>query len=416
MLLLLLAAAASAGYAQFGLLKFYEASGQSDLYSYLASHNGPVLLFVHEEGCPACQYMIAQVFAQPSVAAALRGAALAAVDITYVPLSSVSVYLNGSVLLVENGQAGYTKPYYGQYSLPILGTPTIIAGYESGGRLYVRGILLGGLPPDAFLAFLNLTLGAAPAGRAASSPLPPPPSSSPQPPPGQPPSLLALPLAFAAGAASAFSPCVLPVLTIGAVALAARRSLFKVLLGMSLSFAAFGAAVAALGQAASGLKSALEGAGGVVLIAMGLMLLVPSLERRFVVAMSGLQTRASKAARNAGDLALGLSLGAVWTPCIAPFMGFAAVSALISGSFLEGFSVMLAYAAGLAAAVYAVLKLALRWGGKAATRSYKLSRWSRRLELAVGAASIAAGALLLAEALGLGAWSAAFGALQRLLG
>nr|KJR73830.1 MAG: cytochrome C biogenesis protein [Thermoproteus sp. AZ2] len=415
---LLLAAVALAGsVVQFGLLKFYEVSSLSDLESYLASHNGPVLLFVHEEGCPACDYMISQVFTQPSVADAVGGMNLVAVDITYVPVTSLTVYANGSIFVVENGQAGYTKPLYGQQTLPIIGTPTTVVGYDEGGKLYVKGVLLGGLPPEGFLEFLNYSFGGLPQPAAQASA----PSSSAQltasasgaGSAGSP--LFALPMAFAVGAASVFSPCVLPVLTVSAVTLAARRSLPKILLGMVASFAAFGALVAALGQAAAGLKSALAGLGGAVLLALGLVLLVPQLERRFVVAMSGLQTKASKAARGAGDVALGLSLGAVWTPCIAPFMGFAAVSALISGNFLDGFAIMLAYAAGLAATIYAVLRAVLRWGRRAATKSYRLSRWGRRLELIVGAASIALGALLIAEALGLGAWSAFFGSLQSLL-
>jgi cytochrome c biogenesis protein CcdA len=225
---------------------------------------------------------------------------------------------------------------------------------------------------------------------------------------------LTLPVAFAVGTASVFSPCVLPVLTVGAVAMAARRSLWKVLAGMVLAFSAFGVLVSALGQAASGFKAALEGAGGAVLIALGLLLAVPSLERRFVTAMSGLQTKASKAARGAGDFALGLSLGAVWTPCIAPFMGLAAVSALVSGNFLDGFAIMLAYALGLAVALYVILKAVSRWGKKAAVKSMKLSKWGNRLELIVGVVSIALGALLLAQAAGLGLWSELFGKLQSL--
>ncbi|MGC9118621.1 MAG: cytochrome c biogenesis CcdA family protein [Thermoproteus sp.] len=290
---------------------------------------------------------------------------------------------------------GYTKPYYGPYQVPILGTPTMLVGYDIGGKLYFKGLLLGGLPPQGFLEFLSLSGFTAPTETAeiqqSSTPVVTTAKGGVQP-------LLALPVAFAVGAASIFSPCVLPVLTVGAVAVAARRNLWKVLAGMVLSFSAFGVLVSALGQAASGFRVALEGAGGAVLLMLGLLLVVPPFERRFVVAMSGLQTKASKAARGAGDFALGLSLGAVWTPCIAPFMGLAAVSALVSGNFLDGFAIMLAYALGLAVALYAILKAISRWGRKAAVRSMGLSKWGRRLELIVGIASIALGILLLGEA------------------
>ena len=408
LLALLLAGFALAGsYTSLGGLKFYEASSLQDLSSYLASHQGPVFLFIHEEGCPACDYMITQVFTNSTVDAMLSRFNLVAIDITYVPVSSVPVYINGSVFLVENGQAGYSKPYYGPYSVPILGTPTTLVGYSIDGKLYLKGLLLGGLPPQGLIEFLELS-GFAQTQQATSYTQQQTAQQN-----GAGP-LLALPIAFAVGAASVLSPCVLPMLTVGALAVAARRSIWKVLLGMALSFSALGIAVSALGQAASGFKVALEAVGGFILMSLGLVLVVPSLERRFVVSMSGLQTRASKAARGAGDFALGLSLGAVWTPCIAPFMGLAAVSALISGNFLEGFAIMLAYALGLAVALYVILKVISKWGRKAALKSMGLSKWGRRLELIVGVASIVMGALLLGEAAGLGLWSALFGRLQSL--
>ncbi|WP_167828101.1 cytochrome c biogenesis protein [Thermoproteus tenax] len=404
---LLMAALALAGsVAQLGGLSFYEVSSIQDLSSYLAAHPGPTLVFVHEEGCPACEYMISNVFTNAEVEAALAKFNLVAVDTTYVPVSSIPVYLNGSVFLVENGQAGYSKPYFGPYQVPIIGTPTTLVGDSEGGELYLRGLLLGGLPPQGFLEFLNYS------GMLNETALNQPQVSVRQSPGPQP--LLALPVAFAVGAASVFSPCVLPVLTVGAVATAARRNLGRVLAGMALAFSAFGAGVSALGQAVSGVKTALEGIGGSVLLLLGLVLMVPALERRFVISMSGLQTRASKMARGAGDFALGLSLGAVWTPCIAPFMGVAAVSALISGNFLVGFAIMIAYALGLSLAVYAVLKAVSKWGKRAAARSIGLSKWGRRLELIVGAVSILLGILLLGEALGLGTWSATFGQLESL--
>ncbi|MEL9991164.1 MAG: cytochrome c biogenesis protein CcdA [Thermoproteus sp.] len=405
---LLFSALALAGsMTQLGGLNFYEASSLQDLNAYLASHQGPVFLFIHEEGCPACEYMISQVFTNSTVASVLSRYNLVAIDITYVSVSSVPVYLNGSVFLVENGQAGYSQPYYGPYSVPIVGTPTTLVGYDVGGKFYLKGLLLGGLPPQGLLEFLSLSMSGTP-------PVAPQRAQQGSNSAGGDP-LFALPMAFAVGAASVFSPCVLPLLTVGAVATAARRSPARVLGGMALSFSVLGAAISALGQAASGFKAALTGVGGLVLLALGLILVVPSLERRFVLSMSGLQTKASKAARGAGDFALGLSLGAVWTPCIAPFMGLAAVSALISGNFLEGFAIMLAYAAGLAAAIYAILKVVAKWGKKAAVRSMGLSKWGRRLELIVGAVSIVLGVLLVGEALGLGTWSLVFGKLQSLL-
>ncbi|MGC8994263.1 MAG: cytochrome c biogenesis CcdA family protein, partial [Pyrobaculum sp.] len=235
-------------------------------------------------------------------------------------------------------------------------------------------------------------------------------------PPLTPGAYLQLLASFAAGAVSVFSPCVLPVLTIAATTYLARRSLALVLAGMTLSFAAIATVVTvAASWAGSVVNTVLYAVGGAVLIAMGAVLVVERLNRAFVVWASRFQTSAYKASKlqlgKLSDVALGLSLGAVWTPCIAPLFGAVVVANLVAsavtGNYLALFASTLAYAAGLAAVVYALINVARR-GALKASKSMKWSMWGRRVEYIVGILSIAFGILLIGEALGLGTFSALF--------
>jgi cytochrome c biogenesis protein CcdA len=185
---------------------------------------------------------------------------------------------------------------------------------------------------------------------------------------GGPQALAQIALSFAAGAASVFSPCVLPVLTIAATTYLARRRLAAVLAGMVASYAAIATAVSAAaawaGEAAS---TALYAVGGVLLVAMGAVLVVERLNRSYAVWASRLQTSAYRASRRGvgriGDFMLGASLGAVWAPCIAPFFGAVVVANLaasaLTGDYLLLFASTLTYAAGLALVVYLLITACL---------------------------------------------------------
>jgi len=213
-----------------------------------------------------------------------------------------------------------------------------------------------------------------------------------------------------------FSPCVLPVLTIAATTYLARRRLAAVLAGMVASYAAIATAVSAAaawaGEAAS---TALYAVGGVLLVAMGAVLVVERLNRSYAVWASRLQTSAYRASRRGvgriGDFMLGASLGAVWAPCIAPFFGAVVVANLaasaLTGDYLLLFASTLTYAGGLALVVYLLITAVRRGAGRAA-RTIKWSSLGRRIEYAVGILSIVLGILLVGEALGLGTFSLLF--------
>jgi cytochrome c-type biogenesis protein len=145
----------------------------------------------------------------------------------------------------------------------------------------------------------------------------------------------ALALAFVAGLLSILSPCVLPLVPIvlgaavsahplGAVALAA---------GLAVSFTALGLLLALVGFGLGIDAGAFRFAAAVIMIALGVILLVPSWQARLAAAGSPISSWADRrfggAATSglAGQFAIGLLLGAVWSPCVGPTLGAASLLA-----------------------------------------------------------------------------------------
>ncbi|AET34212.1 cytochrome c biogenesis protein [Pyrobaculum ferrireducens] len=410
---------------QIGQLQFTDVNSAQDLAS--ALRDGPLLIFIHQPDCPGCQYLKTQVFTQPQVASALSGVNLISIDLAKYLIRGLEVVADGQVYIYSEGSLRVAKAS-GRQNVPVIGTPTVVMGYVKNGEIHVTLIMVGAAPPDVFLqlvktAYANVQTQQTP--QPANTPPPTPekgaaqmtqPTPSAEASPLTPGAYLQLLVSFAAGAASVFSPCVLPVLTIAATTYLARRSLALVLAGMTLSFAAIATVVtAAATWAGSVVNTVLYAVGGAALIAMGAVLVVERLNNAFMVWASRFQTSAYKASKlqlgKLSDVALGLSLGAVWTPCIAPLFGAVVVANLVAsavtGNYIALFASTLAYAAGLAAVVYALINVARR-GALKASRSMKWSMWGRRVEYIVGILSIAFGILLIGEALGLGTFSALF--------
>jgi cytochrome c-type biogenesis protein len=144
-----------------------------------------------------------------------------------------------------------------------------------------------------------------------------------------------LALAFAAGLLSILSPCVLPLVPIvlgtaivahplGAVALAAGLSLSFTVLGLLLALVGFGLGIDA---------GMLRVAAAVIMIGLGVVLLVPSWQARLAAAGGPISDWADRRFGGAassglgGQLAIGLLLGAVWSPCVGPTLGAASLLA-----------------------------------------------------------------------------------------
>lgn len=144
-----------------------------------------------------------------------------------------------------------------------------------------------------------------------------------------------LALALLAGGLSVLSPCVLPLLPIvlGTAASAQRLGPVALAAGLAVSFTAIGLFVATIGFAAGVDSGVFRLVSASLLIAVGLVMLVPRLQEQFALAAAPVSNWAGAYADNftpaslAGQFGLGLLLGAVWSPCVGPTLGAASVLA-----------------------------------------------------------------------------------------
>ncbi len=171
---------------------------------------------------------------------------------------------------------------------------------------------------------------------------------------------LLLGFAVLAGAGTALSPCVLPVLPalLSAGGVGGRRRPLGIVLGLSVTFTVTIVGVANLVDGVGLGSDPLRDVAIAVLLAFGLALLLPAVAARLEAPLSRL-ARFGPSSRGEGfgsGLLVGGALGFVYTPCASPIL-----AAVISVSAASGRTVLiaLAYAAGSA-----VVLLLLTLGGR----------------------------------------------------
>jgi cytochrome c biogenesis protein CcdA/thiol-disulfide isomerase/thioredoxin len=195
---------------------------------------------------------------------------------------------------------------------------------------------------------------------------------------------------FLAGAGTALSPCVLPVLPIAlsAGATGGRRRPLGIVVGLTASFTFATVALVYVLDALGLPDDLLRTLAIVVLLAFGATLLVPPLAARLEERLSYLAGRLGAGAGTAreGDgfrsgLLVGASLGLVYAPCAGPVLaGVITVSA--SQPFTAGrLAVALAYGLGSAVVLYALML-----GGR--RLAAPLARRSGALQMAMGAVMV----------------------------
>jgi cytochrome c biogenesis protein CcdA/thiol-disulfide isomerase/thioredoxin len=167
---------------------------------------------------------------------------------------------------------------------------------------------------------------------------------------------------FIAGAATALSPCVLPVLPIAlsAGATGGRRRPLGIVFGLTVSFTfaivALVSVISALGLS----EDLLRDIAIFVLLAFGVVLMIPPLAARLEAWLSGLVSRSGIAPRGGGDgfsggFMIGLSLGIVYSPCAGPILAGVIAGAASQGFSSGRFAVALAYALGSAVVLYLLM-------------------------------------------------------------
>jgi cytochrome c biogenesis protein CcdA/thiol-disulfide isomerase/thioredoxin len=192
---------------------------------------------------------------------------------------------------------------------------------------------------------------------------------------------------FIAGAATALSPCVLPVLPIAlsAGATGGRRRPLGIVAGLAVSFTFATVALVYVISALGLPNDFLRKLAIAVLLGFGIVLMIPPLAARLEAWTSQFASRAG-VAKGRGDgfwsgTAVGLSLGLVYAPCAGPILaGVITVSA--SQSFSTGrLAVALSYGIGSAVVLYFLML-----GGRKVARP--LARRGVGLQIAMGAVMV----------------------------
>ena len=124
--------------------------------------------------------------------------------------------------------------------------------------------------------------------------------------------------------------------------------------GLAISFTAIGLFVATVGFAMGLDTDVFRTISAVLLIAVGVLLLVPRLQEQFAVAAGPVSQWAGGYLDNfaatglAGQFGLGLLLGAVWSPCVGPTLGAASLLAAKGENLGQVAITMLAFGIGAA--------------------------------------------------------------------
>jgi cytochrome c-type biogenesis protein len=212
--------------------------------------------------------------------------------------------------------------------------------------------------------------------------------------------LTTLTLAGLAGVLSTLSPCVLPILPIvlGAAAGEHRLGPAALAAGLAISFVAIGMFVATVGFSVGLNGDVFRMAAAILMVAMGLLLAVPLFSMRLAAAggpagnwienrFGGFSTSGLS-----GQFALGLLLGAVWSPCVGPTLGAASVLAAKGENLGQVSLTMLAFGvgAGLPLILLGMLsrEALMKW-------RTKLLQAGSKGKMILGAVLIAAGLLVL---------------------
>ena len=179
--------------------------------------------------------------------------------------------------------------------------------------------------------------------------------------------------AFAAGSLSILSPCVLPLVPVVLGTAAAKGRFGPLLLaaGLVLSFVVIGMFVSLVGFSIGLDGKFFRLISAVMLIAIGLFLAVPFLQRQFAVASGPVGNWAQEkfgGGEAGGQFGIGILLGAVWSPCVGPTLGAASLLAAQGQNLAQVAITMISFGLGVAVPLVIIgmmsRELLMRWRGK----------------------------------------------------
>ncbi len=206
--------------------------------------------------------------------------------------------------------------------------------------------------------------------------------------------------AYLAGTLTLINPCVLPLLPI-VLAAAFQRSRHGPLLlaaGLTFSFAVIGVGVTAFGHLAGIDDMVINRVAAVVMVLFGTVLLVPRAQALLARVATPLANHAStgidrvQGTGAGGQLAVGVLLGAVWSPCVGPTLAGAIGLAASGASLGHAGITMLAFGIGVSTVL-----LALAYGSREILKSRRerLMGWMPWAKPVMGASLLVVGLAIL---------------------
>ena len=160
-------------------------------------------------------------------------------------------------------------------------------------------------------------------------------------------------IAFLFGTLSFFSPCVLPLVP-GYFAIFSLNKNSKIsrlsgalqfVIGFSIVFVSLGALASSVGSFFSRNASLLGQISGVIIIAFGLILLVPSLNKRYFYSSNVVDINNFSKSKN---FIMGFTFGFGFTPCIGPVLGALLTLSSKSETLYSGVMYLVLFSLGLA--------------------------------------------------------------------
>ncbi len=202
--------------------------------------------------------------------------------------------------------------------------------------------------------------------------------------------------AFLAGIVTVLSPCILPVLPVvlsGSVDGGKGRP-WGIITGFIFSFTVFTLTLGVITRSLGIPADAMRYVAASTILLFGMVMVITFLKEKFSALASSLVSRTSGIANGigksavagpgttgfAGGLALGVSLGLVWTPCVGPIMA-SVISLSLSGQTDAGsVFITFAYSAGTAVPLFLIMK-----GGRGLLGRFPiLSRNTDKIQKAFG--------------------------------
>jgi cytochrome c biogenesis protein CcdA len=206
-------------------------------------------------------------------------------------------------------------------------------------------------------------------------------------------------LAFLAGLLSTLSPCVLPLLPIvlGTAVSQHRFGPVALATGLASSFVAIGLFIATIGFSIGLDGGVFRMAAAIMLMLIGAVLVLPRLQAQVALAAGPLGNWAEQrfggvsGSGLSGQFAVGLLLGAVWSPCVGPTLGAASVLAAQGQDLGQVAATMIVFGVGAALPLLVLGMLSrevmLRWRGR-------MMAAGQGAKLAMGVILVAVGLLI----------------------